>query len=317
MDRLAAAAMPDRVVELELLVKRYRHVTAMGGVSLSIGRGNIFGLVGSNGAGKTTMIPILLGLLQPTSGRVSVLGQDMLTHANQIRPRIGYVPENHYLYGWMTVQARLEFVRSFYPTWNHDLCHELLGLFSIDRRQRVKTLSKGTVVKLALVIAVAHEPPLLILDEPTSGLDPLVRAEFLDVLLQRHRATGQTILFSSHILSDMQALATHIGILHAGRLLTQGTIDQLQGKARVVRLSLPADGRQIVPPRGTLWQSRKGDEHWLAVADCDDTVVQEVAGRNRVGVIGVRDVTLDEVYLYHVRGAGQHAAAAGVERHSA
>ena len=97
--------MPNRVVELELLVKRYRHVTALGGVSLSIGRGNIFGLVGSNGAGKTTMIRILLGLLQPTSGRVSVLGQDMLTHANQIRPHIGYVPENHYLYGWMTVQA--------------------------------------------------------------------------------------------------------------------------------------------------------------------------------------------------------------------
>src|SRR5580704_11093257 len=102
MQRLAKVAVPDRIIDLDRLEKRYRNVTALRGVSLSIERGNIYGLVGSNGAGKTTMIRILLGLAKPTAGRATVLGHHILTHANQIRPRIGYVPENHYLYSWMT-----------------------------------------------------------------------------------------------------------------------------------------------------------------------------------------------------------------------
>src|SRR5580704_1196802 len=158
MQRIAPPPPSERVIDVEKLVKQYRTVTALGGISLSIGRGSIYGLVGSNGAGKTTLIRILLGLTPPTAGHATVLGQDVQTHANQIRPRIGYVPENHYLYSWMTVESLLRFVRSFYPTWNDPLCHDLLGLFSIDRRQKIKHLSKGTVVKLALILAVAHEP---------------------------------------------------------------------------------------------------------------------------------------------------------------
>ncbi len=317
MQRIADSPIPDRVVDVQSLKKRYRTVTALDGVSVSIAHGSVYGLIGSNGAGKSTLIRILLGLTQPTEGQVMVLGQNIREHANQIRPRVGYVPENQNLYPWMTVDSLLGFVRSFYPTWDQRVCQDLLGLFSIDRRQKIKHLSKGTVVKLSLLIAVAHEPPLLILDEPTSGLDPLVRADFLAVLDQRHRSTGQTILFSSHILSDMQALATDLGILHAGHLLASGTIDQLQKSMRMIRTSLPADGQAIVPPRNTQWHSQKDGEYWLAVADYDDSVPQEVTAKNRVSVIGVRDVTLDEVYLYHVRGNGHDAIATAVERPSA
>ncbi len=309
-----------RVIDVAALVKQYRNgvTAAAAGIGLSIGpRRHLWAGrkqrrrqddIDSHPAGHSP---------SPSAGKVAVLEQDVQTHSSQIRPRIGYVPENHYLYSWMTVDSLLRFVRSFYPTWNEALCQDLLSLFTINPRQKIKQLSKGTVVKLALVIAVAHQPPLLILDEPTSGLDPLVRADFLDVLKLRHRATGQTILFSSHILSDIQTLATHVGILHAGRLLADGTIDQLQKSMRMVRVSLPADGQAIVPPRKTLWQSREDHEYWLAVSDYDESVLAEVTAKNQVGVIGVRDITLDEIYLYHVRGTGHHAAAAVVERHSA
>ncbi|HEX4146313.1 MAG TPA: ABC transporter ATP-binding protein [Pirellulales bacterium] len=317
MQRLATAAMPDRAIDVQTLVKQYRAVTALAGVSLSIGQGSIYGLIGSNGAGKTTLIRILMGLTPPTAGRAMVLGQDVSLHANRIRPRIGYVPENHYLYSWMTVESLLEFVRSFYPSWNDRLCRELLALFAIDRRKKIKQLSKGMVVKLALVIAMAHDPPLLILDEPTSGLDPLVRADFLDAVAERHRVTGQTVLFSSHILSDIQALASDIGILHDGRLLASGTIEQLQKSMRVVRLELPTHGQAIAVPRKTLWHGKKEGEYWLAIADYDDAALAKFKAKNRLGVIAVRDVTLDEVYLYHVRGSAQHAAATAVERSSA
>ena len=217
MQRIAAPAIPDRVIDVESLVKQYRHVTALAGVSLSIDRGSIYGLIGSNGAGKTTLIRILMGLTRPTAGRVTVLGQDIRT-ARQSDPAAHRLRARESLSVFLDDGRVAAAVRAVVLSdVERRLCHELLALFSIDRRQKIKHLSKGTVVKLSLLIAVAHEPPLLILDEPTSGLDPLVRADFLAVLEQRHRATGQTILFSSHILSDIQALATEIGILHAGR----------------------------------------------------------------------------------------------------
>jgi len=317
MQRLATNAALDRVIDVDALVKQFRTVTALDGVSLSIAPGSIYGLIGSNGAGKTTLIRILMGLCKPTAGRAAVLGVDVRTHPGRIRPRVGYVPENHYLYSWMTVESLLGFTRRLYPQWNDKLCQSLLALFAIDRRKKIKQLSKGMVVKLALVIAMAHEPPLLVLDEPTSGLDPLVRADFLDVVQARHRATGQTVLFSSHILSDIQNLASDIGILHAGRLLVSGTSEAVQKSIRIVRVTPPADGRAIVPPERTLWHARQGEEYWLAVPDYDDRVAAEVAAKNRVQVIAVREPTLDEVYLYYVRGAGHHDIAAALEGHSA
>jgi ABC-2 type transport system ATP-binding protein len=317
MQLMAAAAITDRVIDVETLFKQYDQVTALRGVSLSIPRGSIYGLIGSNGAGKTTLIRILMGLSRPTAGQVTVLGQDVRTSGTQIRRLIGYVPENHHLYSWMTVGSLLRFVRSFYPTWDDRISQDLLRLFSINARQKIKHLSKGSVVKLALLIAVAHEAPLLILDEPTSGLDPLVRADFLAVLEQRHHATGQTVLFSSHILSDIQAVATDVGILHGGRLLASGSIGELQQSMRMIRTSLPTDGQAIVPTGRTLWHTQKDGEYWLAVANYDESAIDELKTKNRVSVIGVREVTLDEVYLYHVQGAGHRAIATTVERRPA
>ncbi|HEY2250008.1 MAG TPA: ABC transporter ATP-binding protein, partial [Planctomycetaceae bacterium] len=151
MQRQAEASPPERVVDVDSLVKRYRSVVALRGISLSLARGSVFGLVGSNGAGKTTLIRILMGLSKPTAGRATVLGLDTATEASQIRPRVGYVPENHFLYSWMTVESLLSFVRSFYPSWNDALCANLLRTFKIDGQKKIKQLSKGTVVKLSLV----------------------------------------------------------------------------------------------------------------------------------------------------------------------
>jgi ABC-2 type transport system ATP-binding protein len=203
-----------------------------------------------------------------------------------------------------------------YPTWNDKLCSELLDLFSINAFQRIKHLSKGTVVKLSLIIAVAHEPPLLILDEPTTGLDPLVRTEFLSAIKKRHRTSEQTILMSSHILSDIEALGAEVGILHAGHLLASGSITKLQGTVRVIGVLLPTGLESVALPRNTLWHSRQGEEFWLAVTAFDEPMLEDFTTKNRLKVIAVRGASLEELYLYYVREAGHHDNNAAVERPS-
>ena len=165
-------------VELIGVTKRYRNAAAaLDDVTLTIPRGSTLGLVGQNGAGKTTAIRILMGTLAPTAGTVRVLGIDVASDAPAMRRRVGYVPERHDAYGWMTVAQVIRFARPFYPTWDDDFARGLLEQFALDARARIKTLSKGQRARAGLVVALAYRPRLLVLDEPSSGLDPIVRRD--------------------------------------------------------------------------------------------------------------------------------------------
>ena len=172
----------DFAIETSGLTKRFGGQAAVDDLTLQIPPGCVFGFIGPNGAGKSTTIKMLMGVLRRTSGQARVLGFDVADRAEKVKNRIGYVPELHFIYRWMRVSDVVGFCGSLYETWNDKLCKELLTLFELDESKKVKHLSKGMVAKLALLIAVAHEPELLILDEPTSGLDPLIREEFLDHL---------------------------------------------------------------------------------------------------------------------------------------
>ena len=165
-------------IEIAGLVKRFGRSVAVDHLSLSIPRGTTFGLLGPNGAGKSTTIKMLMGILSPSGGEARVLGIDVRSDPTAIKRRVGYVPEIHHIYRWMRVDEVLGFCRSCYATWNDKTYQELVELFGLDPKKKVKHLSKGMLVKLALVVAVAHEPELLLLDEPLGGLDPIVREEF-------------------------------------------------------------------------------------------------------------------------------------------
>ncbi len=162
-------------IELSGLTKVFGSTPAVDNLSLKIDRGSTFGLLGPNGAGKSTTIKMLMGMLSITAGEARVLGVDVAQNATIVKDSVGYVPETHHIYRWMRVGDVIGFCRALYTTWNDQTCHEMVDLFRLDLSKKVKHLSKGTLVKLALLLAVSHDPQVLVLDEPISGLDPVAR----------------------------------------------------------------------------------------------------------------------------------------------
>ena len=292
----------ESAIEMTAVSKSFGRKVAVDEVSLSVPTGTTFGFIGPNGAGKSTTIRMLMGLLPMDSGSAKVLGVDVVARPQAVRPSVGYVPEQQFIYRWMRVRDVLRFCRSFYATWNDALCQQLLEQFQLPTDRKVKALSKGMLVKLALLLAVVHEPKLLILDEPTAGLDPLVREEFLDGVLRTICGGDRTVLFSSHTLSDVQRLADSIGIIHEGRLLVHCPVDQLVSRTKRVRMVLQNSN----PPPQLL---AKGIYHQLHRRECVLTVpdfssqtVDELSGFDGVEIVEVLDVTLEEVFKDYIRG---------------
>jgi ABC-2 type transport system ATP-binding protein len=244
--------MAETVIETKGLSRRFGKVHAVDGLDLSVPRGSVFGFIGRNGAGKTTTVRMLLGLLPMTAGAATVLGLDSRKESFDIKRRVGYVPEVHHFYKWMTVGELTRFTSSFYPTWQEAKCAELLTRFELDPAKKVKELSKGMVAKLALTLALAHDPELLVLDEPTGGLDVMVRRDFLESIVRTIQEEGKAVFLSSHVLVDMEndppADARIEGardVARDGREWVVTYEDFAEGKLDELR-KLPISGLQVI-----------------------------------------------------------------------
>lgn len=233
------------VVQLNNVTKRFGAETALDGVSLEVPPGVVFALLGENGAGKTTAIRILLGLLEADAGRAQVLGLDSQRQGLEIRRRVGYVAERPTLYDWMTVAEIGWFAAGFYPDGFYTRYRELAAGFSLPERKRLKTLSKGMRAIVVLALAMAHDPDLLVLDEPTSGLDALVRREFLESMVDR-AATGKTVFLSSHQIVEVERVADVVAILRKGQLVLVEPLDKLKQEIRELTITL--NNGQPEPP---------------------------------------------------------------------
>lgn len=293
-------------IELLGLTKRFGRTLAVDNLSLKVPRGSTFGLLGPNGAGKSTSIKMMMGMLSISAGEARVLDVDVQLDPLQIKQRVGYVPEAHYIYRWMRVGEVLGFCKSCFPTWNDQLCREMLDLFGLDPEKKVKHLSKGMLVKLSLLLAVSHEPELLLLDEPLSGLDPIAREEFLDGVLRTICDRGQTVLISSHMLDDVRRLADTIGILNNGRLVVQGNVDELLTSTKRIRATLRDGFRPSQTPvptlSGVVWQRVEGREWTITVRDFSPEKVQQVQAIEGVEHAAVIDLGLEELFKDFIRG---------------
>ena len=193
--------------------------------------GTVYGFLGRNGAGKSTTIKMLLGMVQPNYGRVELLGHEVASLPPEVRARIAYLAEGHPLYGWMTVAEAARFARSFHADrWNQGLLDQILDHFEIPARAKLRRLSNGQRANVALALAIAPDPDLLILDDPTLGLDTVARRDFLMSMIHLVQRQGRTILFSSHILTDVERVADRIGILVDGVLARRLSHRALQAK---------------------------------------------------------------------------------------
>ncbi|MEL6346949.1 MAG: ABC transporter ATP-binding protein [Myxococcota bacterium] len=218
----------DKVVlRTEQIRFSYGRHAVLNGLDLAVPAGQVYGFLGRNGAGKTTTIQILLGILVPNAGTIHFNQQQVRRTTAAMKRRIGYVSQRQFFYDWMRVRQLGRFVAGFYPTWSEGVFRALLDRLQIDRAQRVGALSGGTRMKLAMALALAPEPELLVLDEPTAGVDPIARREILDLLRDVCAADGRTVLFSTHNIDEVEKIADVAGILHQGVLAFQGPVNDL------------------------------------------------------------------------------------------
>jgi len=283
------------VVSMQKVSKRFRKTQALDDVSFEIGPGTVCALLGANGAGKTTAIRTLLGLEQPDAGCCRVLGWDSQKYSREIRARVGYVAEKPALYDWMTIEETGWFAAGFYPPGYQPAFDAYCRQFDLDPTRKISELSKGTRAKVALSLALSHQPELLILDEPTSGLDPLIRREFLQSMVDV-AAEGRTVLLCSHQVNEVERVAEQVVILLNGKLICFEKLDELKERTREVILTLP-ESDAVVPdlPGTVLAQATFGHTRSLMIQDLNETRLPDVTQNGLV--LEIRRPNLEEILL--------------------
>lgn len=206
-------------------------------LAMTVPSGAIYGFLGPNGSGKTTVIRLLLGMLRANDGTVSVLGHDVPDGVHHALARTGYVPERLHLYPTLTVEETIRYAASFYPDWDATRSEELRRQFALRAEQPVERLSKGEAGKLMMLLALAHQPELLVLDEPTDGLDPVVRRDVLNALLDYVSSRQATVLISSHLVHEQERICDHVGVMDGGRLVAEMPMATFRGGIKRLRVS--------------------------------------------------------------------------------
>jgi ABC-2 type transport system ATP-binding protein len=282
----------ESVISVTNLTRKFGAKSALNDVSLEVPRGSVFGLVGENGAGKTTFIKHILGLLRAESGKVRVFGIDPVADPVSILSRIGYLSEQPDLPDWMRVHEFVRYMQAFYPKWDEAYAEQLRQQFGLDPGARLRTLSKGQRAKLGLLAAQAHRPDLLLLDEPSSGLDPIVRNDILAAVIRTVSEEGRTVFFSSHLLEEIERVSDHIAMLHQGKLVLCGLLDAV--KARHRRITLRFETQQPKPPEVPgAWTVSGAGREWTLV--CDPARVAHLSA----SIVDDDTASLNEIFVAH------------------
>ncbi|QDT41534.1 ABC transporter ATP-binding protein YtrB [Gimesia alba] len=290
--------MSEAAIKIHQVHQQFGAKIVLENVSLEIPRGQTLALLGRNGTGKTTLIRILLGLLKPDSGSIEVGGCDPSREAVELRRRVGYLAEDQTMYGWMTAIELCHFLYPFYPAWNQALADDYLERFHIPRHQRIDQLSKGQNVKLGLTLALAHQPNVVVLDDPALGLDTIARKEFNRDLIEHLQAAGRTVLFSSHLLDEVEAVADAVAILDGGRIIRQSETETLRSEVKRIVVNA-IEITEVSPPAGLLDVQRLEDQLILTIDGAADFV-------ERLTELGIDhevvNLSLDEIFEAFVIG---------------
>ena len=289
----------DHAVEIAGLSRRFHRIIALDAINLEIPRGTVFGLVGENGAGKTTLIKHLLGLLKPQSGSVRVLGRDPVRDPVGVLTRVGYLSEDRDLPDWMRIDEVLRYLQAFFPTWDAAFAETLRNEFDLDPRARINTLSQGQRARVALLAALAYRPELLVLDEPSTGLDPIVRREILAAIIRTVAEEGRTVLFSSHLLDEVERMSDYVALLDHGRIALCEPLDSI--KANHHCLTLRFDEPLVSPPAVLGASGWEGfGREWSATCRGSLDLLQSQAAEVGARIVEEHTPSLDDIFVASV-----------------
>jgi ABC-2 type transport system ATP-binding protein len=286
--------MSDSVVEVRGLSRQFGKQFALRDVSLSISSGLVYGLVGVNGAGKTTLIKHLLGLLKAKTGTVKLFGLDPIRNPVEVLGRVGYLSEERELPEWMRIDELLRYTAAFYPGWDWQYASELIDTFGLDARKKVNALSKGMRAQTGLIAAVAHRPELLLLDEPSSGLDPVVRKDILNAVIRTVAEDGRTVIFSSHLLDEVEMMSDYLYMIHKGQVVVDGELDEIKSRHQTV--SIRWNGSPEKPPIEAAFASERVGESWRMVCGGSGEQVRERISASGGEVLELRTASLQEIF---------------------
>ena len=288
--------MEQTVVDVNDLSRSFGSKSALDGVSFHATAGQIYGLVGANGAGKTTLLKHLLGLLRAQTGSVRVFGLDPVRDPVGVLRRVGYLSEERELPEWMRIDELMRYTQAFHPTWDASYARELLETFALDPSKKVKELSKGMRAQAGLIAAVAHRPELLILDEPSSGLDAVVRRDILDAIVRTVADDGRTVIFSSHLLDEVERMSDHVTLMHHGRVTLSGALDDVRRGYQRSRVRFVEHFDQP-PVLETALAMEGGGRTWSVVHSGSLEQFHHSVLALGGEVVESRDATLEEIFL--------------------
>ncbi len=292
--------MGDAIV-IEGLTKHYGERRVVDSVNLRIPAGCVYGFLGRNGAGKSTLIKMLLGMVQPDAGQATLLGENTRELTPAMRGRIAYLAEGHPLYRWMTVGEAARFSRAFHANWHDRFVEGILDHFAISRKAKIGRLSNGQRAQVSLALALAPDPELLILDDPTLGLDTVVRRDFLESMIHLIQRSGRTILFSSHILGDVERVADRIGILADGVLRVDCPTEHFKMALRRVVLEFVGAVPDFPRCQGLVSQRQHGGKLELVVVGYGE---EHAALAESLGAVSVEvlEMNLEDAFIAYTRG---------------
>ncbi len=297
----------EPAIRTEGLTKRYGSTLALDGLDLSVGEGEVYGYLGPNGSGKTTTIRLLLGLHRPSGGHAEVFGIDAWRDPVQAHRRVAYVAGEPFLWPALTSAETFEFLARLHGGADVPYREQLVERFQLEPNKKIRALSKGNRQKVQLIAALASRADLLLLDEPTSGLDPLMEVVFRDCVKEA-RQRGQTVFLSSHILSEVEALCDRVGILREGRLVDEGTLEQLRHlAAQTVEVTFSGAAPEIEPLPGVHAQSAGPNALRFEVSGDIGPLIAALAGaqdgEHSIATLSSREPSLEEIFLHHYDGS--------------
>ncbi len=299
----------EPIIAVRNLSCHFGKKVALDGVSFEVRPGRVFGLVGENGAGKTTLMKHLLGALTPQQGSVHVLGIEPTRNPATLLSKIGYVSEDRDMPRWMRIKELLRYTQAFYPDWDQAYAERMLGQLRLDPNAKIRALSRGELAKAGLLVALSHKPPVLLLDEPSSGLDAVARREILAVVIRSVAEEGRTVVFSSHLLDEVERVADDVAMIHAGKLALLMSMDEIRAThhRRIVEFGKDLDA--FPEAFGVIHVEGEGRE-WAVVSHGDAAATRQALEAIGGKIIEESTPSLDAVFVARVTGARSGEAVA-------